>query len=210
MRVFIGPRIDLGSGGATASLAERLAGRGGKVASLRDVGVGNLSRRLSAAEVHLLRTALLGVDPQRYADEGKGAKDGRADMVGYICRGAGIGDGHVPAGPARLVAVTDHANLTWRSPLVGPNDDRLGPRFPDMNRIYAPEIVLDRAPAGEGMIVLSGVVAGVLDDARPTTFEAETARAQGYAAVSSELVPVVIVAAHLGLRMAAAVVTGGR
>ena len=110
-------------------------------------------------------------------------------------------------GLTRLVAVTDHANLTWRSPLTGPNDDRLGPSFPSMIGVYVPEVVSDRVPAGEGMIVVPGVVAGVLDDDRPSGFEAEAAGMLGCAALSSELVPVVIVAAHLGLRVAAAVAT---
>ena len=210
MRVLVGPRIDLGSDGATAALAERLAGPGGTVASLRDVGVGNLSRRLSAAEVHLLRKAMLGIDPERYAEAGKGREKSRDGVVGYICRGTGTESRDASTGLVRLVAVADHANLTWRSPLAGPNDDRLGPRFPSMTDVYAPEVVSDCARAGEGMIVLTGVVAGVLDDARPAAFEGEMAGAQGWAAVSSELVPVVIVAAHLGLRVAAAVVTGGR
>lgn len=210
MRVLVGPRVDLRSGGVTAALAERLAGPEGTVVSLREVGVGNLSRRLSAAEVHLLRGAMLGGDPEQCAKAGWGQGRGRVGIVGYVCRGAGLGSGDAAAGAVRLVAVTDHANLTWRSPLIGPNDDRLGPRFPSMTGVYAPEVVSGPAQSGEGMIVLPGTVAGVLDDAWLTGFEAEMASAQGCAAVSSELVPVVIVAAHLGLRVAAAVLIAGR
>lgn len=205
MRVLVGSRVDLRPGGVAAALAERLAGSEGTVVSLRDVGVGDLSRRLSAAEVHLLREAMLGGDPERYAKAGWGQGRGGDGIVGYICRGAGIGSEDALPGPVTLVAVTDHANLTWRSPLIGPNDDRLGPRFPSMTGVYAPEVVSGHARPGEGMMVVSGVVAGVLDDAALTGFEAEVASAQGYAAASSELVPVVIVAAHLGLRVAAAV-----
>ncbi|MFH0917201.1 MAG: hypothetical protein V1912_12265 [bacterium] len=210
MRVLVGPRVDLRSGGVTAALAERLAGPEGPVVSLREMGVGDLSRRLSAAEVHLLRGAMLGGDPERYAKAGWGQGRGRDDIVGYVCRGAGLGSGDAFPGAVRLVAVTDHANLTWRSPLIGPNDDRLGPRFPSMTGVYASEVVSDHARSSEGIMVVSGVVAGVLDDAELTGFEVEMTSAHGYAAVSSELVPVVIVAAHLGLQVAAAVVIAGR
>jgi len=103
--------------------------------------------------------------------------------------------------------VTDHANLTWRSPLAGPNDGRAGPRFPSMTGIYATELALARVGAREGMIVTSGVVAGVYDDGRLTAWEGEIAGEQRLVAVSAELVPVVIVAAHRGLRVAAVVVT---
>ena len=201
MRVLVGPRADLGRDRVAAGVAGRLAGPAGAVVSLREAGVRNLSRNLSAAEVSLLREALLGGDA----------------TVGYICRGAGTGiaaaAGDAAAGTADpeagLVAVTDHANLTWRSPLTGPNDDRIGPRFPTMARVYAPEAVLDRLGAGEGMMVMLGMVAGVLDDGRLSGYEMEVARAQGFAVASSELVPVVIVAAHLGLRVAAVVVIAG-
>ena len=210
MRVLVGPRVDLRSGGVAAALAERLAGPGGTVVSLRDVGVGDLSRRLTTAEVYLLREAMLDGDPEEHATEERGRGRSRDGVVGYICRGAGVGSGDASPRPAGWVAVTDHANLTWRSPLIGPNDDRLGPRFPSMTGVYVPEVVSDRAGSGEGIMVVSGVVAGVLDDAAPTGFEVEMTGVHGYAAVSSELVPVVIVAAHLGLRVAAAVVIAGR
>ena len=103
-----------------------------------------------------------------------------------------------------VVAVSDHVNLTWRSPLTGPNDDSAGPRFPSMTGIYLPELMAGRLSQhpSKGMIVRSGVVAGVFDPARLNAFETETVETHAYAAVSSELVPVVIVAAHLGLRVA--------
>jgi hypothetical protein len=218
MKVLAGPRLDLEHDEAAGATARALAGPGGVVLSLRQVGVSNLSRTLTTAEVALLREAMTGDAP---ADGGgaagggpeAGAPPGQAGVVGYVCRGTSVGTGAaltVPGNhPARLVAVTDHANLTWRSPLTGPNDDSVGPRFPSMTGIYVPEIVADRLEAAEGMIVVPGVVAGVRDDGCLNAFEAETARAQGYAAASSELVPVAIVAAHLGLRVAGVVLIAG-
>jgi hypothetical protein len=206
MRVLVGPRVDSPSGGVLAVFIERLAGAEGEIEPLGKLGVGNLSRRLSAAEVHLLRVAMLGGEPEKHLDARRLRRDGWDGLVGYVCRGTDPTGAGAAAGVARVVAVTDHINLTWRSPLIGPNDDRLGPRFPTMTGVYAPEIVSGCGQSDEGMMVLSGVVAEVLDAAAPTAFEAEVARTQGCAAVSSELAPVVIVAAHLGLRVAAAVV----
>jgi hypothetical protein len=205
MRVLVGPRADLGRDLAVTATAYALAGAEGMVVPLKDVGVRNLSRPLSAAEVALLRKALTGD-----ARDGEGLAEDEGAIVGYVCRGCRVAaEGMIGPtdGEDRLVVVTDHANLTWRSPLTGPNDDSAGPRFPSMTGIYSPETAVSRLGAAPGIIVTKGVVAGVLDDSRPTAHEAEVARAQGHAAVSSELVPVVIVAAHLGLRVAAVVLT---
>ncbi|NLO26833.1 MAG: purine-nucleoside phosphorylase, partial [Actinobacteria bacterium] len=73
----------------------------------------------------------------------------------------------------------------------------------------ASETALDSLKALDGIIVRSGVVAGVSDDAGPSAFEVEVAGAQSHVALSSELVPVVIVAAHMGLRVVAAVLMVG-
>lgn len=191
MKVVVSPRASL-EGGEATSVARTLAGAGGVVVSLPQVGVRTLKRPLSAAEVALLREALAGEEPE----------------VGYVCQGAWLPNDEA-SGPLRVVAVSDHVNLTWRSPLTGPNDTRVGPRFPSMTGIYRPEVVLDRVGAAGGIIVQTGVVAGVRDDGRLTSYEAEVARTPGYLAVSEELVPVVIVAAHMGLRVAAAVVMEG-
>jgi hypothetical protein len=203
MNVLVGPGTGLPQDGAMMEVARALAGPGGSVVTLGDVGVRNFSRPVSAAEVALLRTALRAAASDPEKDEG---------IVGYVCGGRAVfpGSRAAPA-PAtadlEVVAVRDHANLTWRSPLTGPNDDTAGPRFPSLTGIYLPELTagrLSQHPLNKGMIVRSGVVAGVFDPARLTAFETEAVEAHAYAAVSAELVPVVIVAAHLGLRVAAA------
>jgi Phosphorylase superfamily len=201
MKVFISPSVARGGDGLATGIARALAGPGGSVMLLREAGVRNLSRRLSAAEVVLLREALRDL---------MGSPDDRG-IVGYVCGGRVL-DGRGGAtmnpgqGPVLAVAVEDHVNLTWRSPLIGRNDDSAGPRFPSMTGIYASELVTSRLSAVEGMIVRTGVVAGVLDQRGLNAFESEMVETHRYAAVSSELVPVVIVAAHMGLRVAAAVV----
>jgi hypothetical protein len=207
MKVLVGPGADPSSDPVIAVAAHVLAGPEGEVVRLTDVGVRNLSRPMSAAEIALLRRTLVGEQA----------------VVGYLCPGKRVPgwdekdgeDGAEIAGAgatppdrrvARLVIVTDHANLTWRSPLTGPNDDTVGPRFPSMTGIYAPEVALNRLGLLDGIIVRSGIVAGVVDHDHPTAFEAGVAQRQGYVAVSCELVPVVIVAAHMGLRVAAVAV----
>ena len=200
MKVLAGPRVDLGSSGAVARLCGRLAGEDGQVVPLAALGLRDPYRRFSAAEVDALRGSLRG----------------ETDTVGYVCWGAAPGGGAgtgaspsdpdgLPGTPSSLVVVTDHVNLTWRSPLMGPNDERVGPRFPSMDGIYAPEAVLAPGAAEDGMIVVCGVVAGVPDDRAVGEYESETAARLGWAAVSSELVAPVVVAAHMGLRVAAVV-----
>lgn len=207
MRVLVGPRSSLRQDPVVTAVAETLAGPDGEIISLWKAGVRNLSRPLSQAEVVLLRQALgVGV-PRRGVEESEGS--GRP-LVGYVCRGVPV-RGTVDVSPSnrdRFVAVADHADLAQRSPLVGPNDPDVGPRFPSMTGVYSPLTVLDSLGEVEGMIVGSGVVAGVRDDVRPTVYEAETATTQGHVAMSSELVPVVIVAAHMGLRVAAVLEMG--
>lgn len=195
MRVLAGPRVDLDPAGPAALLCTRLAGDTGEVISLAKSGIRNPYRSFSEAEVEALRATLRGA--------GK--------VVGFVCNGVsaagvftGAPSGPASGAPARVVVVTDHVNLAWRSPLTGPNDDRAGPRFPSMDGVYAPQAVLP-ATGEDGMIVACGVVAGVPDDRAMSEYETESVARSGWAAVSSELVAVVIVAAHMGLQVAAAV-----
>lgn len=197
MRVLVGPRCDLRSDEVASKVAESLAGFDGIVVPLIGTGTGSFSRQLSAAEVHVLRQALLGADPEHVSWSGL-----RADpMVGYLCRGKSAS----AAGSEALVAVTDHADLTWRSPLVGPNDERIGPRFPVTADVYAPEAVITRTGTSTGLTLAQGIVAGVADDGNLTRFESGVVDALSFRAVSSELLPVALIAAHLGFRLAAAV-----
>lgn len=181
------------------SVAAALSGvDGGSVVDLAAGGARNLRRRLSAAEVHAVRKALLGLGPGREL----APRDPHDSVVGYVCVGLPPSGrpAAVRASASSAVAVADHVNLTWESPLRGPNDDRLGPRFPVTAGLYVAERVL-RAVDGE-----TGVVAGVRDERRPSPFESGFVARGGFAAVSGELVPVAVIAAHLGYRVAAVVV----
>lgn len=137
-------------------------------------------------------------------DPGPGRSVGAAEdagMVGYVCAGTAA----METEPGRVIAVADHANLCWQSPLAGPNDDRLGPRFPVVAGVYAPEVVAARIEVTAPGVVTRAVVAGVLNDRELRPFESRMARQLGISVFSSQLVPVVLLAAHLGLRVAAAV-----
>ena len=201
MRVILSPAIDEWGRSRTADLAGRLAGDEGKVMSVRGLSPAAFRRSLSAGEIHLLRWALLGADPDLHVR----ADEALASVVGYVCAGRRA----VSGGIAEAVAVADHVNLTWRSPLTGVNDDRLGPRFPVVAGIYVPEMVVERVGPGGSPAVGQEVVAGVRDDRSLLEVELEMVRKQGLRTVSSELVPVALLAAHMGMRLAAAVVITG-
>jgi purine-nucleoside phosphorylase len=105
--------------------------------------------------------------------------------------------------PGSLLAITDHLNLTGQSCLVGPNDDALGPRFPDMSAAYDPALreLAHSAAAELGVTLHEGVYAGVLGPAYETPAEVRMLRMLGASAVGMSTVQEVIAARHLGLRV---------
>jgi purine-nucleoside phosphorylase len=111
---------------------------------------------------------------------------------------------------ADIVLVTDHINLMGDNPLLGPNEDSLGPRFPDMSEPYDRALLaLARDVALEERIRLrEGVLAAVAGPNLETRAEYRYLRWAGADLVSMSLVPEAIVAAHAGMRLLAfAVVT---
>ncbi len=102
-----------------------------------------------------------------------------------------------------LVLLDDHINLHGDSPLVGPNLDELGPRFPDMSEPYDQELqALARAVALEqGIPLQRGVYAGVVGPSLETRAEYRMLRTMGADVVGMSTVPEVIVARHMGMRV---------
>jgi len=104
-----------------------------------------------------------------------------------------------------FMIVTDHINLTARSPLIGPNDDALGPRFPDMSIAYDP-LLRDAAKAAArelGIPLREGVYAWLTGPSYETPAEIRALRTLGASAVGMSTVPEVIALRHMGVRAAA-------
>jgi purine-nucleoside phosphorylase len=104
--------------------------------------------------------------------------------------------------PGSLVAISDHLNLQGSSPLVGPNDDTLGPRFPDMSDAYDPVYRSQAHEAAErlGLRLGEGVYAAWLGPAFETPAEIRMLRTLGADLVGMSTVPEVLAARHMGIR----------
>ena len=109
-----------------------------------------------------------------------------------------------------IAMVVDHINLMGDNPLIGPNEDQLGPRFPDMSEPYdrALQMLARETALAEKIRLREGVLAAVAGPNLETRAEYRFLRWAGADLVSMSLVPEAIVAAHAGLRLLAfAVVT---
>ncbi|HSY20586.1 MAG TPA: purine-nucleoside phosphorylase [Polyangiaceae bacterium] len=104
-----------------------------------------------------------------------------------------------------LMGVTDHLNLTAMSPLLGPNEDALGPRFPDMTNAYDAELreALTAAAAQASIELREGVYAGMLGPQYETPAEIRMLRSLGAHAVGMSTVHEVIALRHMGVRVGA-------
>ncbi|WP_241154423.1 purine-nucleoside phosphorylase [Staphylospora marina] len=105
--------------------------------------------------------------------------------------------------PGDLMIINDHINLMFRNPLIGPNDDELGPRFPDMSTAYDPELrkLARNVAEAEGIAIREGVYAAVLGPSYETPAEIRMIRKIGGDAVGMSTVPEVLVARHAGIRV---------
>jgi purine-nucleoside phosphorylase len=102
-----------------------------------------------------------------------------------------------------LVVISDHINLQGQNPLVGANDERLGPRFPDMTQAYWKpyrEMAL-KAARRLGKTMHEGVYAGLLGPSYETPAEIRYLRAIGADLVGMSTIPEVITARHMGMKV---------
>ncbi len=104
---------------------------------------------------------------------------------------------------ADLALVVDHINLMGDNPLIGPNEESLGPRFPDMSEPYSQELIaLARDTAREDKIPLrEGVFVGVAGPNLETRAEYRFLRWAGADLVGMSVVPETIAAVHAGMRV---------
>jgi purine-nucleoside phosphorylase len=113
--------------------------------------------------------------------------------------GAGVG-----MEPGDLVAIRDHLNFTGRNPLVGLNDDRLGPRFPDMSDVYSQRLrsLIRDAFAVAGVPYREGVYAWMLGPSYETPAEIQMVIGAGGDLVGMSTVPEAIALRHMGVEVA--------
>src|SRR5699024_3080161 len=105
--------------------------------------------------------------------------------------------------PGDLMLITDHVNNMGDNPLLGPNDETLGERFPDMSQVYD-EVYFRHAKdcaSALGLTVLEGVYAGNTGPTYESPAEINMLRTLGGDAVGMSTVPEVIVSGHAGLRV---------
>ncbi len=102
-----------------------------------------------------------------------------------------------------LMLIEDHINLQGVNPLIGPNDERLGPRFPDMLEPYSRRLLeLARETAlSKGILTHTGVYAAVAGPNLETRAEYRFLRAIGADAVGMSTVPEVLAAVHMSMRV---------
>jgi purine-nucleoside phosphorylase len=102
-----------------------------------------------------------------------------------------------------LMLIKDHINFTGQNPLIGPNDESMGVRFPDMSAAYCPELRTMAKSVAErhGITLQEGVYVGMLGPSYETPAEIRMLRILGGDAVGMSTVPEVIVARHSGIRV---------
>ncbi len=113
--------------------------------------------------------------------------------------------GGINTGFARgaLMVIDDHINFVGSNPLIGPNDDRLGPRFPDMTAVYAPRLrgVARDVAADLGIPIAHGVYLGLHGPSYETPAEIRAFRTLGADAVGMSTVAEAIAARHMGMEV---------
>jgi len=102
-----------------------------------------------------------------------------------------------------LMIIEDHINMMGTNPLVGPNDDRFGPRFPDMSEVYSARLraIADDAARAKGIAVSHGIYVATHGPSYETPAEIRFFRSIGADAIGMSTVPEAIAARHMGMEV---------
>lgn len=102
-----------------------------------------------------------------------------------------------------LMLIDDHINMLGSNPLIGPNDERFGARFPDMSEVYSRRLrnIADEAARTRGVAVSHGVYVAVHGPSYETPAEIRAFRTIGADAVGMSTVPEAIAARHMGMEV---------
>jgi purine-nucleoside phosphorylase len=204
--VEIGMILGSGLGGLAARVEDAVAVPAGAIAGMPVSTAPGHAGRLVFGRLAGRRVALMQGRLHLY--EGWSAQD--VALPVYLLRALGArtllvtnaaGALNAAFAPGAVMLIEDHLNFTGASPLTGPNDDRLGLRFPDMSRAYDPDLrTRARAAADTAGIALErGIYAGLAGPSLETSAERRWLRATGADAVGMSTVLEVIAANHAGM-----------
>ncbi len=158
--------------------------------------LGDLSTVVMAGRVHLYE----GYSPQEVTFGVRVlARLGVTSMV-FTNAAGGV---NLKLGRGGLMLISDHINLQGSNPLLGPNDDTMGPRFPDMSEAYSARYreIAKQAGRDLGIELSEGVYAALSGPSYETPAEIRYLRTIGADVVGMSTVPEVIVANHMGVRV---------
>jgi len=173
--------------------ASAVVGHAGQlvVGTIRGKRVAALSGRAHFYEGHDLRTVTFGV--RALATFG----------VRTIILTNAAGGINLTFKPGTLMLMDDHINLLGSNPLVGPNDERFGPRFPDMTEVYSNRLrtIAVEAASSLGQPLARGIYVALHGPSYETPAEIRFLRTIGADAVGMSTVPEAIVARHMGIEV---------
>lgn len=109
------------------------------------------------------------------------------------------------------IVITDQINVSGQNPLVGPNDENFGPRFPDLSGLYDPDLAQDLIKAGQnaGLILRKGLLLVTVEKTVTTALEEKIIGQNEIAATSQDIFAGAIVAKHAGKQCAGLILFSG-
>ncbi len=207
------PRIGVVLGSGLGEFAGRVEGATAvpyeDIPHFQKVSVAGHAGRLVLGSVGGVPTAVLQGRYHYY--EGHGIEDvvfpvrvlGKLGVKSLLLTNAAGGIGR-ELRPGDLMVIRDHINLMGINPLRGANDERLGPRFPDMSAVYDPEFqdIIAAAQKEIGLAAPRGVYLALSGPSYETPAEIRMLASLGADAVGMSTVPEAICARHMGVRVA--------